>query len=227
MIGRPVGPRAASTKPAERNAPIVPVQANTSAIDPVCGSTGYPSRTAVQERGGPRLQSPPDWARLNASMRSGAERGSMMGLFGKSFEEKVQEAIDGLRGKFPAVRGLGARVSGKIVTLEGEAPSMEVKGAVMAAFNALVETDNTINTIRVKAAAPAPPPGPAPSPQGAPAAAAGAETIHVVVSGDTLGALAKKYYGKASLYPKIFEANKDILKNPDLIKIGQKLRIPK
>jgi nucleoid-associated protein YgaU len=150
-----------------------------------------------------------------------------MGLFGKSFEEKVQEAINGLRGRFPAVRGLGARVTGKVVTLEGEAPSMEVKGAVMAAFNAAVETENTVNTIRVKSAAPAPPPGPRPPAEAAPAPPAGAETIHVVVAGDTLGALAKKYYGKASLYMKIFDANKDVLKNPDVIKIGQKLRIPK
>jgi len=150
-----------------------------------------------------------------------------MGLFGKSFEEKVDEAISGLRAKFPTVRGLAASVSGKTVALAGEAPSMVVKGAVMGAFNALVETDNTINTIRVKAAAPAPPPGPAPKAEAVPVPGAGGETIHVVVSGDTLGALAKKYYGKASLYMKIFEANKDILKNPDLIKVGQKLRIPK
>ena len=46
------------------------------------------------------------------------------------------------------------------------------------------------------------------------------------VSGDTLSGLAKKYYGKASLYKKTFEANKDQLTNPDLIKVGQKLRIP-
>ena len=150
-----------------------------------------------------------------------------MGLFGKSFEEKVDEAVNGLRAKFPTVRGLAARISGKTVTLEGEAPSMEVKTAVMAAFNAAVETDNTINTIRVKAAAPAPPPGPAPQAEAAPGAPAGAETVHVVVSGDTLGAIARKYYGKASMYMKIFEANKDVLKNPDVIKPGQKLRIPK
>jgi len=49
---------------------------------------------------------------------------------------------------------------------------------------------------------------------------------HVVVKGDTLSKISKKYYGDPSLYMKIFEANKDILKNPDLIKIGQKLRIP-
>ncbi|MDO6803844.1 LysM peptidoglycan-binding domain-containing protein [Wenyingzhuangia sp. 1_MG-2023] len=49
---------------------------------------------------------------------------------------------------------------------------------------------------------------------------------HTVVSGDTLGKISKKYYGKSSAYNTIFEANKDILDNPDLIKVGQILTIP-
>lgn len=49
---------------------------------------------------------------------------------------------------------------------------------------------------------------------------------HVVVSGDTLGKIAKKYYGDASLYMTIFDANKDLLKDPNKIFPGQKLRIP-
>ena len=49
---------------------------------------------------------------------------------------------------------------------------------------------------------------------------------HTVVSGDTLGKIAKDCLGDASLYPKSFEANKDILDNPDMIKVGQKLTIP-
>jgi LysM domain len=44
---------------------------------------------------------------------------------------------------------------------------------------------------------------------------------------ERLGAIAQRFYGKASLYPKIFDANRDILTNPDLIKVGQKLKIPK
>jgi len=52
------------------------------------------------------------------------------------------------------------------------------------------------------------------------------ERFHEVVAGDTLGHIAQKYYGKASEYMKIFEANKDILNDPNLIKVGQKLRIP-
>ncbi|MDA8017296.1 MAG: peptidoglycan-binding protein LysM [Thermoanaerobaculia bacterium] len=50
--------------------------------------------------------------------------------------------------------------------------------------------------------------------------------FHTVASGDTLGAIAQKYYGKASKYPVIFEANKPMLKDPDKIYPGQVLRIP-
>ena len=49
---------------------------------------------------------------------------------------------------------------------------------------------------------------------------------HDVVRGDTLSAIAKKYYGDANKYPVIFEANKPILSHPDKIYPGQKLRIP-
>ena len=49
---------------------------------------------------------------------------------------------------------------------------------------------------------------------------------HVVRPGDTLSKIAQEYYGDARLYPKIFDANRDILKDPDKIQPGQKLRIP-
>ena len=49
---------------------------------------------------------------------------------------------------------------------------------------------------------------------------------HEVVQGDTLSKISEKYYGDANLYPQIFEANRDILTDPNKIKIGQKLRIP-
>lgn len=49
---------------------------------------------------------------------------------------------------------------------------------------------------------------------------------YVIQSGDTLGKLAKKYYGKAMDYPRIFEANKEVIEDPDKIYVGQKIRIP-
>lgn len=47
-----------------------------------------------------------------------------------------------------------------------------------------------------------------------------------VKSGDTLSAIAQAMYGDASKYPKIFEANRPMLKDPDEIYPGQKLVIP-
>ena len=49
---------------------------------------------------------------------------------------------------------------------------------------------------------------------------------HIVKKGETLGKIAQQYYGKASLYNKIFEANTDKLKNPDMIYPDQELVIP-
>lgn len=49
---------------------------------------------------------------------------------------------------------------------------------------------------------------------------------HTVKSGETLGKIAKHYYGDAMKYQKIFEANTDKLKNPDLIYPDQELVIP-
>jgi nucleoid-associated protein YgaU len=53
-----------------------------------------------------------------------------------------------------------------------------------------------------------------------------AAQYHIVEKGDTLSKIAEKYYGDPNLYPQIFEANQDILKDPNIIQIGQKLRIP-
>ena len=49
---------------------------------------------------------------------------------------------------------------------------------------------------------------------------------HTVVSGDNLSKIAKAFYGDASQYPAIFEANKPMLSHPDKIYPGQVLRIP-
>jgi nucleoid-associated protein YgaU len=49
---------------------------------------------------------------------------------------------------------------------------------------------------------------------------------HTVKSGETLGNIAKHYYGDPMKYKQIFQANSDILKNPDLIHPNQELVIP-
>jgi len=49
---------------------------------------------------------------------------------------------------------------------------------------------------------------------------------YTVVKGDNLSKISKQFYGDPNKYMKIFEANKPMLKSPDLIYPGQMLRIP-
>lgn len=51
-------------------------------------------------------------------------------------------------------------------------------------------------------------------------------TTYRVEAGETLGHIARKIYGKAALWPDIFDANRDQIDDPDEIFIGQTLRIP-
>lgn len=72
--------------------------------------------------------------------------------------------------------------------------------------------------VKSGASSTAPPPKPAAAP---------AAEIYVVVKGDNLSKIAKHFYGNANEWKRIFEANKDQLKDPDKIFPGQKLSIPR
>jgi LysM repeat protein len=127
-----------------------------------------------------------------------------------SFEQlkaKYQSAID--LGKVRGVAWKNVHVENDKLLLRGAAPSQAIKNEVWAAIKAVDAgyTDLTCD-LSVDASLPAP------------------ARIHEVKSGDTLSKLAKHYLGDAAKYPRIFEANRDQLSNPDLIKVGQKLKIP-
>lgn len=53
-----------------------------------------------------------------------------------------------------------------------------------------------------------------------------ATTTYVVQKGDSLSKIAKHHYGNANDWRRIFEANRDLIKDPDLIHPGQTLKIP-
>jgi nucleoid-associated protein YgaU len=61
---------------------------------------------------------------------------------------------------------------------------------------------------------------------GAQATGAAAGRTYTVQAGDTLSGIAKEHLGDAGKYTKIFEANRDVLSDPDKIKPGQVLKIP-
>ncbi len=72
------------------------------------------------------------------------------------------------------------------------------------------------------AAEPAAPLPPIPTPTGT----TGQSQTYEVVAGDSLSKIAKRHYGDANKWHRIYEANRDQIKNPDLIHPGQKLTIP-
>ena len=58
------------------------------------------------------------------------------------------------------------------------------------------------------------------------AAAEAAKKTYVVKPGDSLSKIAKEQLGNASRWPEIFELNKDQIKDPNLIRVGQELQLP-
>ena len=93
------------------------------------------------------------------------------------------------------------------VTVQGDAPTQAAKEKVTLCCGNVASVTSVENLMSVTH----------PEPQA---------QFHDVVRGDTLSAIAKKFYGDANKYPVIFEANKPMLTHPDKIYPGQKLRIP-
>jgi nucleoid-associated protein YgaU len=110
----------------------------------------------------------------------------------------------------PGVRNLGVAYDDGKVVLSGEADSAEVvEKTVLIAGNVQGVTEVSAENIKA--------PDPAPEQR---------VEYYVIQKGDTLSKIAKQYLGNAMDYPKIFEANREVIKDPDLIYPGQKIRIP-
>ena len=108
----------------------------------------------------------------------------------------------------PGVSNLHVIVENGVASISGEARSREaLEKAVLMAGNV-----DGISEVKYDAL-------------NAPAAEVQVE-YYEIVSGDTLSGISRKYYGKGSAYMRIFEANKEVIKDPDKIYVGQKIRIP-
>jgi nucleoid-associated protein YgaU len=121
------------------------------------------------------------------------------------------------------VRLQNLNMQGEKLFMRAEAPSQEAKNRV---WDQIKQVDRTYSdltadiTVSEMAAAP--------QTQTAGASASGGQNArtYTVQSGDSLSAISKQFYGNANEYMKIFDANRDQLKNPNAIKPGQKLSIP-
>ena len=127
--------------------------------------------------------------------------------------DKYAYAIQTAKGKF---QGNAEEREGKLY-FKGTVSSEKDKNDIWNAIKTIPDWQKEIVAdIQVVAA---------PAPAAAAPAPASART-YTVKPGDTLSKIAKEMLGSANAYMKIFEANRDQLTNPDLIKPGQVLRIP-
>ncbi|MET0009071.1 MAG: peptidoglycan-binding protein LysM [Candidatus Thiodiazotropha sp. 6PLUC9] len=128
-------------------------------------------------------------------------------LFGKDDDpaEKIKQQIEADN---PGIKDLDVRYEDGKVVLSGDAESAEaLEKSVLIAGNVKGVSEVTADAVN------------------APEQLAKVE-YYTIESGDTLSAIAKQFLGKGSDYPKIFEANREVIKDPNLIYPGQKIRIP-
>lgn len=119
--------------------------------------------------------------------------------------EKIKASINADN---PGISNLDVSFENGKVSLKGDAESQDaLEKAVLMAGNVQGVSDVSIEDLT------------------APAASQEFQ-YYVVEKGDTLSAIAKQFLGNANDYPRIFEANKEVIKDPDLIYPGQKIRIP-
>jgi nucleoid-associated protein YgaU len=129
-------------------------------------------------------------------------------LFGEGDPDPAAKIKEMIEKDNPGIRDLGVKFKDGMVSLTGTGPAEALQKAILMA-------GNVMGVGEVKAES---------------AAAANLDDgtqYYIIKSGDTLSAIAKQFYGDANKYPKIFEANREVIKDANLIFPGQKIRIPK
>ena len=137
------------------------------------------------------------------------------------FGDDEAEAADSIKAHIladnPGIDNLSVTYQKGFVTLEGNSGTWDaVEKAVLMAGN-VKGVGRVISNIAV-----------AEDTRAAPTELGGSSPgqYYEIQSGDTLSAIARKFLGDASLYPKIFAANREVIRDPDRIFPGQKIRIP-
>ena len=118
---------------------------------------------------------------------------------------KIKQEIEASN---PGIQNLNVEFKDGKASLSGDAASAEaMEKAVLIAGN--VQGVGEVNADQIKAPA-----------------QTGKVDYYIIQQGDSLSAIAKKFLGNANAYPKIFEANREVIQDPDKIYAGQKIRIP-
>lgn len=128
----------------------------------------------------------------------------------KSKIEAIEKAI---LSSGVGVSGLAVSFSDGTASVKGSVDSSSDSDAVVAAIKNVDGVSDVNNGLSVSG--------------GSGSSGGGGGQSYTVASGDTLSAIAQKFYGDSSQYMKIYEANKATIGgNPDMIQVGQNLLIP-
>lgn len=143
-----------------------------------------------------------------------------------SDNEAAMNIVKHIEANNPGVNPINASFDGGVVTLSGMADTALAKEkTILLAGNVKGVTSVVADALT----APAPPP-PAAEPATTVIPASDIPPpeaqYYVIESGDTLGGIAKEFLGSARRYPEIFEANREVIQDPNKIYPGQKIRIP-
>lgn len=138
-------------------------------------------------------------------------------LVGADDESRAEKLTEEIAGTGLSVEDLKVIINGDKATVSGEAGKQSIKEKIIL----MVGNNDGIESVEDQMTVKEQPQEIVAEEETEPVA-----QFYTVEKGDTLGGIAKKFYGNAGKYPAIFEANKPMLKNPDLIYPGQSLRIP-
>ena len=143
---------------------------------------------------------------------------------------RVQQAVQGIAAS-SGVRDLNARANGDLIEIHGTVRSIAEKQNIMRSITEQVGDLGIRNLLQVSSDTGAGSSQLGNLGRGGPAlgvtqANETGQRTHKVAKGETLSHIAQRYYGKASEFQKIFDANRDQLKDPDKIREGMDLKIP-
>ena len=130
-------------------------------------------------------------------------------VFGIGDADAAEQIKENIEANNPGVSDLSVSLDDEVCTIGGTCSSAEAKEkTVLMAGNM-----KGVGSVMADGLA-------APEPVAEP-------EYYVIESGDTLWGIAAKFLGNGSKYPEIFEANREVIEDPDKIFVGQKIRIPK
>ncbi len=139
----------------------------------------------------------------------------------EQLKNKYASVLDVVKQKGVVLSHLHAQ--GDKLVIQGAAPSEAIKNDV---WNAIKAVDSSYSDVSADITVDSSLPQPAAAAAATAGGGASSGQTYTVAPGDSLSKIAKQFYGNANEYMKIFEANRDKLTDPNMVKAGQELVIP-